>query len=128
MGIQGGKVCVGAKKGGGKQKLSWLDVLRHKSEQSKQRRKPEATPSQVAGMRTYSPVWLANGMAPIIFRPLARVCCHVPVCSHALTSSAVSPCSHTSCLGNALTDSLLIVAGVKIYVNLLHLCSPQNST
>ncbi len=43
---------AGAKKGGGKQKLSWLDALRHKSEQSKQRRKPEATSSQVAGIRT----------------------------------------------------------------------------
>ena len=56
---------AGAKKGGGKQKLSWLDALRHKSEQSKQRRKPEATPSQIAGMWTLSPFWLAICMGPI---------------------------------------------------------------
>ena len=43
---------VGAKKAGAKQKLSWLDMLRQKSEQSKQRRKPEATPSQIAGTAT----------------------------------------------------------------------------
>jgi len=43
---------VGAKKAGAKQKLSWLDMLRQKSEQSKQHRKPEATPSQIAGTAT----------------------------------------------------------------------------
>ena len=52
---QGDKMCAGAKRGGGKQKLSWLDALRHKSEQSKQRRKPEATPSQIAG------TWACHG-------------------------------------------------------------------
>ena len=40
---------AGAKKGDAKQKLSWLDMLRQKSEQAQQRRKPEPTPSQSAG-------------------------------------------------------------------------------
>ena len=42
-------VPAGAKKGDAKQKLSWLDMLRQKSEQAQQRRKPEPTPSQSAG-------------------------------------------------------------------------------
>ncbi len=42
-------VPAGAKKGIARQKLSWLDVLRQKSEQAQQCRKPEPTPSQSAG-------------------------------------------------------------------------------
>ena len=41
---------AGARKGGIKQKLNWLDMARQKSEQAKQRRKPEATPSQDTGI------------------------------------------------------------------------------
>ena len=41
---------AGARKGGTKQKLNWLDMARQKSEQAKQRRKPEVTPSQSTGI------------------------------------------------------------------------------
>ncbi|CAK0735135.1 hypothetical protein CVIRNUC_000533 [Coccomyxa viridis] len=41
--------AAGARKGGTKQKLNWLDMARQKSEQAKQRRKPEVTPSQSTG-------------------------------------------------------------------------------
>ena len=41
---------AGARKGGTKQRLNWLDMARQKSEQAKQRRKPEVTPSQSTGV------------------------------------------------------------------------------
>ena len=41
---------AGARKGGTMQKLNWLDMARQKSEQAKQRRKPEVAPSQSTGI------------------------------------------------------------------------------
>ena len=43
-------IYAGARKGGTTQKLNWLDMARQKSEQAKQRRKPEVTPSQSTGI------------------------------------------------------------------------------
>ena len=75
--LQTVKLCVGAKKGGAKQELSWLDVLRHKSEQAKQRRKPEATPSQIAGMTCFCKhVWATNHVALVTPSILSAACPH----------------------------------------------------